>query len=285
MPPGAPSAPDIPTPGESLQNVLNVLAQQLPEIQAIQRSDVLQNLALQAEIGPSQIVSQLGQQAQFGPAAAAIQSENQRQQALNQLFNVAQLSPGLRATQFAADPLTEATRQQLGGDVLTQLQSGLGLDPALRREAEQNIRSAQTARGISFGAAPVAAESLFVGQLAEQLRRQRQQAAENLIRLNVGTQPSAFQFAQGGGAAPLTGLQPQLQTGGQGQQFLQGLVGPTQQAALTQAQLDFNAAQLGQGGGIGGAAAGALGGAALGAAVPVIGPFLGAAIGGTAGFF
>lgn len=285
--PSTPDAPDIPTSGEALQSILSVLAQQLPEVQGIQLADALQNLALFSQVAPSQTIAQLGLQSQFGPLASAVTSENQRQDALNQLFNVAQLSPGLRDVQFAADPTTEATRQTLGGSVLEQLQAGASLDPSLRREVQQATRQGQTARGISFGAAPIAQEALFTGQLANQLRQQRQQAAENLIRLNVGTQPDPFSFAQGGGAQPFAGLQTQVPSGGFGQQFLSSQIGPEQQRQLQQAQLNFNADQLAAQGGFSGAGAvgGALAGASAGSAIfpgpgTIIGALLGAAGGG-----
>lgn len=274
--------PVIPTAGESLESVINTLTEKLPELQALQLADALGELSRFSKTAPGWATAQLAQEAQFGPLQRAAASEAQRQSAMGQIFNVGNISPSLRQAQASADPESAALRQELNRQVGTELSAGAGLDPELRREFQQNIRSAQGARGISQGAAPISEEALFVGGRALQLRQQRQQAASNLIRLNQSTQVSPFQLL-GGGA-------PQLMGGGGGQQggggflggrggggggglsaggMLPGLLSQTQQQQQLQAKLNFNAASMAPSGlmGMGGSAggAGSLGLAAAGA--------------------
>jgi len=276
----APSPPVIPTSGEELAGVIDVLTERLPELQALQVADIIQNLAQQAQFVPAFAGLQLAQEAQLGGLQRAAQSEASRQSLAGQLFNIGALTPGIRQAEAFAFPETEALRTELGRQIGGELQAGAALDPELRREFQQQVRSAQTARGISFGAAPIAEEALFVGGRAAQLRRQRQEAAQNLIRLNAATQVSPFQFAAGFGGAPgAPGAQlgqQQIPTGGIAQQFLPQLQQQEAQRGLLRAQQGFNAAQLapggflGQGGSLaGGAGLGAVAGAA-GAGFPVI---------------
>ena len=298
--PKAPKVPSIPTSGETLESVINVLSERLPELQSLQVADALQSLFLQQTFDPAQAELGLAQEARFGAPIRAAQAEATRQTAAGQIFNVASISPSLRQAEAIASPETEAIRGELTSQIGSELAAGTQLDPQLRRELQQQVRAAQTARGISFGAAPVAEEALFVGSRALQLRQQRQAAASNLIRLNAATQVSPFSLLGGGGAAPgapgaLGAPQaPQAPGGGIAQQFLPQLFGAEQQSGLLQSQLSFNAAQLAPtgvlgfggspAGAVGGAAGGAFAGAQIGAAGGPIGALGGAGIGALLGF-
>lgn len=283
--PKAPKAPVIPTTGETLESVIDVLSERLPELQALQVADALQNLFLQQTFDPAQAELGLAQEARFGAPTRAAQAEAARQTAAGQIFNVAALGPSLRQAEAVASPETEALRAELSRQVGGELAAGTQLDPQLQRELQQQVRAAQTARGISFGAAPVAEEALFVGSRALQLRQQRQAAAANLIRLNAATQVSPFSLLGGGRAAPgapgaLGGQQ--APTGGIAQQFLPGLFGAETQGGLLRAQTAFNVAQLAPTGalGFGGSTGTGIGGAAAGFA---IGGPVGAGIGALVG--
>ena len=124
-------------------------------------------------------------------------------------------------SQYAA-PVAQTLRESTGNaplldelnqQALSELQSGATLDPSLRREVQQAIRSGQASRGLGYGTRDLAAEALATGLQAEQLRRNRQGFAQSMIGLNQATggdpfmailgRPSqAFSAAQGiGGQA------------------------------------------------------------------------------------
>lgn len=286
----APKAPVIPTAGESLESVINTLVERLPEIQELLTADVLQNLSTLTQFAPAFTTAALAQEAEFGPITRATQAEAQRQTLAGQLFNIGALTPGIRQAEAFAAPGTEATRGLLERQVFGDLAAGGELGAPLQRELQQQVRAAQAARGISFGAAPISEEALFLGSRSQQLKTQRQQAASNLIRLNVSTQISPFQFATGG--AGQQAQLPSIPTQGAAGQFLPSLFGQEQQRGLLQAQQAFNIGQLGQTSGIagfGGGIGGGLGGAATGFAIgspfggPAVGGAIGAGIGGLLG--
>jgi len=280
--PSSPKAPVLPTAGESLESVINTLVERLPEIQELLTTDVVQNLATLTQFAPAFTTAALAQEAEFGSITRAAGAEAQRQTLAGQLFNIGSLTPGIRQAEAFAAPGTEATRGLLERQVFGDLAAGGELGAPLQRELQQQVRAGQAARGISFGAAPISEEALFLGSRSEQLKTQRQQAASNLIRLNVSTQISPFQFATGG--AGQQAQLPQIPTQGTAGQLFPGLFQGEQERQMLMAQQAFNVAQLnadpggllGQGGGIGRGISGASAGSTFGP--------IGAGIGGLLGF-
>lgn len=70
------------------------------------------------------------------------------------------------------------TLQQQAAD---DLNAGYELNPAQRREFEQSVRSAQSARGLGLGTSDALMEAVTLGNAGEQRRRQRQQFAQSVI--------------------------------------------------------------------------------------------------------
>lgn len=85
-------------------------------------------------------------------------------------------------------PLLDELNQQ----ALSELQSGATLDPSLRREVQQAIRSGQASRGLGYGTRDLAAEALATGLQAEQLRRNRQGFAQSMVGINQATGGDPF---------------------------------------------------------------------------------------------
>lgn len=277
----------IPESATELKRTIEVLAEGLPAIQALTRADVLQNLSLASEFAPAFANLGIAQEAQFGGTQRAQASEAQRQSAAGQIFNVAQLSPALRQAEQIANPGQEAIRGELTQQIGTELGQGSQLDPELQRQFQQQVRSAQTARGIAFGNAPISEEALFIGGRAQQLRQQRQQAAANLLQLNQSTQINPFGFV-GGAQFGQAGI-PQIPTqGSMGQLFPQQLARTQQLSSASASAANLGGGGIfGQGGSVGGAIGGATGlgglGALAGASNPAIAGL--ATVGGLAGLF
>jgi len=95
---------------------------------------------------------------------------------------------GQRYRQMATDPMPETTdprTEQLRGaledEAINQLRLGSTLDQEVRRNLEQNIRAAQTARGNIFGIAPAVEEAMQTGLAGEQRKLARYGAAAQFL--------------------------------------------------------------------------------------------------------
>tara|TARA_R100000808_G_scaffold4249_1_gene14134 strand:- start:6292 stop:7215 length:924 start_codon:yes stop_codon:yes gene_type:complete len=90
---------------------------------------------------------------------------------------------GSRATDalLSADPYKKRISDALAQQAAEDLEAGATLDPSLRREAQQAYRQAATARGMAYSPSSAAEEAYFTGLRAEQLRRNRQQSAMNIL--------------------------------------------------------------------------------------------------------
>ena len=209
----APSSPP-PTPpsaGESYGKFIQDYSQYAPERTTTTIGDV--NLAMQSaeaylpqymEFQQKYMPEMLALEQQFAPQIQQMQGE--------QLARTAEQNIGLSDTygdQMRAameDPQTASIRAMLGSQIEDELSRGAGLDDSLRREIEQSVRAAQSSRGIMRGSGPVAAESLIKGLQAEQLRRNRQQAASSFLQTQAQTQPNAYAAITGQNTAPMAGM-------------------------------------------------------------------------------
>lgn len=231
-----PTPPPAPSPRETTREAISAQVESLPDI-----------LQAQQEFGPQFTQLQLEQLQQFGPEFAQAALE------LQQEFGP-QIGAALRAEQEAAAPELGAARETL----TSFLQQPQELSAQERRQAQQDIRGAQQARGLvetGFGAE----------QELEGLTRLRQELKTRRLNIALAT----------AGRAPVTGAtQQQQQQFGPGQlvQNVQpgqifGLAASTfgTQGSIFNTQAQLAAAQQGPGlggilGGIGGAAIGGLAG-------------------------
>ena len=90
---------------------------------------------------------------------------------------------GQQATEalLGSDPYKKQLSDELSRQALSELQAGATLDPSLRREVQQSYRQAATARGMAYSPSSAAEEAYFTGLQAEQLRRNRQQFAQQAL--------------------------------------------------------------------------------------------------------
>lgn len=102
----------------------------------------------------------------------------------------------------------------------SELAAGASLDPSLRREIQQGIRSAQASRGMGYGMRDLADESIMTAMQAEQLRRNRQNFATQVIGLNQATGGDPFMAILG---RPSQAFQATQNVGGQAYGMSQGI--------------------------------------------------------------
>jgi hypothetical protein len=81
---------------------------------------------------------------------------------------------------------------ELNAQALSELQAGASLDPSLRREIQQSVRSGQAARGMGYGTRDLADEATVTALQSEQLRRGRQGFAQSMVGLNQATGGDPF---------------------------------------------------------------------------------------------
>lgn len=79
------------------------------------------------------------------------------------------------------DPRTEQLRGAIEDEALNQLRLGSTLDQEVRRNVEQGVRAAQTARGNIFGVGPAVEEAMETGLAGEQRKLARYGAAAQFL--------------------------------------------------------------------------------------------------------
>ncbi len=226
---GTPQFPKIKTPTQLLQDALGGILGSQEQLGQLRESDVQRQLDILREFAP-----------QFEQQLTGLRDT--RAQA--DLLRVAQLAPQLRELE---DPQTRAIRQQLGQQVQTELSRGSALTPGEIRELQQGTRAASGARGIQFGARPIAEEAFTRGlaaqQRSEQRRVSRQQLAMEFLRTQATTQVEPIATVQNlaSGATQSVNLANQQ---GFGENLLGGLFGAAQTQGNLQAQTQFGVQQL-----------------------------------------
>lgn len=79
------------------------------------------------------------------------------------------------------DPRTEELRGALEDEAVNQLRLGSTMDQEVRRNVEQGVRAAQTARGNIFGVGPAVEEAMQTGLAGEQRKLARYGAAASFL--------------------------------------------------------------------------------------------------------
>ena len=155
------------------------------------------------------------------PALARADAAGRRIQQEADIESLEQLAPRAVEAARAADPRQQALVDALNDQALAEIQAGTSLDPSLQRTTQQAIRQGQAARGMGYGVGDVAAEALYTGQVGEQLRRNRQQFATNVVGVNAATGADPFMAILGrSGVNPAAGIGVQ----GQGQSMNPGQI-------------------------------------------------------------
>lgn len=101
---------------------------------------------------------------------------------------------GSRATEAfrTADPRAAALEDALADQAQAGLDSGGTLDPAIADEVSQQVRAAQAARGMGFGAPDASVEGLFLGREANAMLNQRRAFATDVAARRRASQGDPF---------------------------------------------------------------------------------------------
>ena len=114
------------------------------------------------------------------PALTRFTAQAQSGQRERDIADVERLGPRASAAFRTADSAAAAIEDKLAAQAMEELDAGASLDPALRNEVVQGVRSAQADRGFGMGASDASVEGLFLGREAEGMRRTRQNFASGV---------------------------------------------------------------------------------------------------------
>jgi hypothetical protein len=118
------------------------------------------------------------------PIITQLENESRRQSREAELADVEALGPRYVQALRGVNPEQTALRDELYGQVRSDLEAGGGLTPSDRRMLTQELRAAQSARGLGTGTGDMATEAIYAAQGATARRQQRQQAAQGMIALD-----------------------------------------------------------------------------------------------------
>ena len=139
-------------------------------------------LALQNQFGPGFLQSDLNLQNQFAPQFQALQQNLNTADRERNLAEVQRLSPQLRDIQAAAEgPQASGIRNTLLQQALQQLQAGEELTPEQNASANEQVRSAQFARGFGEGGGSANREAVAKALRGRELAKERQQFAGDTL--------------------------------------------------------------------------------------------------------
>lgn len=120
-------------------------------------------------------------------ASAATSGQRERDVA-----DVERLGGRATAALRGADPTAAALEDALAKQAMDQLASGASLDPQMRDQVSQEVRSAQAARGFGFSGSDADVEGLFLGREANAMRQQRQGFAADVASRRRATTGDPF---------------------------------------------------------------------------------------------
>lgn len=128
----------------------------------------------------------------YGDTVFPAMMQQEQAKMAQDISNVEQFGGRAKAAFEAANPEQAKLMSTLSQQAQEGLDAGASLDPSLRREVQQSIRAGQASRGMGMGMGDLAAEATMTGLQADQLRRQRQGFAGNVVNLQKSTGMDPF---------------------------------------------------------------------------------------------
>jgi hypothetical protein len=140
------------------------------------------------------------------PTAAAADRAASTAQREQDIADVTRLGAGAVDAFRSANPQQKALMDALNASALEGLSAGRNLPPGIRRVVEQNVRSAQAARGFGFGLNDAMAEALGTTDAAERYFQNNLQRALGVAGMNQATTGDPFQLVTGRASGANAGM-------------------------------------------------------------------------------
>lgn len=204
-------SPSAPAPRDAAQEGRDMLQAQIElapqQLQAQQQTrpayDTLNLQSLERVLyGSEGTPGVVSQYRSLVPEVQAMQRDANTAQRRQDIADVQNLGPEVQAAFRAANPQQTALLDELNNQTLSELQSGTSLDPTLRNDIENNLRSGAAVRGFGFGQPDAVAEAFSLGQAGQQMRATRQANARTMVGINQAANADPFSVLLGRSAAP-----------------------------------------------------------------------------------
>jgi hypothetical protein len=140
------------------------------------------------------------------PTAAAADRAASTAQREQDIADVTRLGAGAVDAFRSANPQQKALMDALNASAMEGLSAGRNLPPGIRSAVEQNVRSAQAARGFGFGLNDAMTEALGTTDAAERYYQNNFQRAQQIAGLNQATTGDPFQLVTGRASGANAGM-------------------------------------------------------------------------------
>lgn len=147
-------------------------------------------MALTGDKGNNGLLAIMGQ---YGPEMARINQSALTTQRAGDIADVQNLAGSSRSAYDALNPEGAALLKRINALRQDELADPFAMTASQRREAEQNVRGAQAARGMGYGPTDAFTESLYLGDRQRGLYNERMQNAAQTIGLNQAFYGDPFQ--------------------------------------------------------------------------------------------
>ena len=188
--------PQTPTPqsygdqtGRTLQDQIN-LAPQKYEAEASYRPKYA---ALDVDIARTSTPELLDIAEQAAPRIGEMQRRNQSQQRAGDIADVQALAGASRTAYEQLNPEGAAMLKRTNELRMAELENPYGMSESQRRASEQNVRGAQSVRGMGMGPTDAFQEAMYLGDRSQNLYDQRMQGAAQAINQNQSFYGDPFQ--------------------------------------------------------------------------------------------
>lgn len=118
------------------------------------------------------------------PRLSAIAERERKEKLAQDMALATEFGPQYLAAMRASNPEQFALRDRLVADAGSELALGDQLDPFEQRTLQQQVRAAQSARGVGTGSSDAAAEAYYTTAGAQNRRAQRRDFARSMIGLD-----------------------------------------------------------------------------------------------------
>lgn len=147
-------------------------------------------LALTGDKGNNGLLAIMGQ---YGPDLARINQESLSAQRAGDIADVGRLAGASRTAYEQLNPEGAALLHRINSLRQEEMDNPYSMTASQRREAEQNVRGSQAARGFGYGPADAFTEAMYLGDRQRGLYNERLQGAAQTIGLNQSFYGDPFQ--------------------------------------------------------------------------------------------
>ena len=188
--------PETPPPqnyGDQTRQTLQAQIDLAPQKYASEAQYRPKYAALDMSIASSSLPGTLNLAEQAAPRIGEMQRKNQSQQRAGDIADVQALAGASRTAYEQLNPEGAALLKRTNELRMAELENPYSMSASQRRESEQNVRGAQSVRGMGMGPTDAFQESMYLGDRQRGLYNERMQGASQAIGQNQSFYGDPFQ--------------------------------------------------------------------------------------------